>query len=77
MTIVPMRQRSRCGSHQRQKFCWNGHFKIDLDERLGSSVGLHTLNQCVLQTVPEEVPCKPFGMVSFQRLYGWMASGSR
>jgi len=116
------RRCSRCGSHQRQGFCRNGHYpryldthwgrvvlgvpqvqcvcggnvpmsfrtlrpgqriwddlevevrveyhrglsyrqiKMDLDERLGSSVGLRTLNQCVLQVVPEGKPSKPFEM---------------
>lgn len=36
--------------------------KMDLDERLSSSVGLRTLNQRVLQVVPEGVPCQPLGM---------------
>lgn len=34
--------------------------KLDLDERLGSSVGLGTLNQRVLQAVPEGIPSQPF-----------------
>jgi transposase-like protein len=33
--------------------------KLDLDERLGSSVGLRTLNQCVLQAGAEGMPVKP------------------
>jgi putative transposase len=36
--------------------------KLDLDQRLGSSVGLRTLNQCVLQAVPEGIPGKPFAL---------------
>lgn len=34
--------------------------KLDLDQRLGSSVGLRTLNQCVLQGVAEGLPRQPF-----------------
>lgn len=34
--------------------------KMDLDNRLGSSVGLRTLNQCVLQDIPDGIPSKSF-----------------
>jgi putative transposase len=36
--------------------------KMDLDERLASSVGLRTLNQRVLQVVPEGIPSTPLGI---------------
>lgn len=51
--VVEIREEYHRGLSYRQ-------IKLDLDERLGSSVGLRTLNQCVLQTVPEGIPGKPF-----------------